>query len=274
MSARTLAMQRAWLRACFGPSAELGDDVDERDRVAIGERARRLGLYRILLRQNVSATAASILPRTKALVDGAAPGAFAETVARFLDERGPRTHHLRDVPGEIVAFVRTSGFSRAESLPEHAVALAELEWADFEVNVAPRPPVSGALADLAPSRAVALAGPIRLVRQRFDLRPLFEGSASSAHSCRPELSETRLLLYRDDAHATRWMALSVGAWALVDSLAQGHVLAVALERVAAASGSALDDSLLAGVAALLSDLASRGVVLGAIDEGLRADPLP
>lgn len=264
MSCRTLALQRAFLRSCFGERAGLGDDVDARDRAALEGQVRRLGLYRTLLRQNVSGTVSSILPRTKAVVEGACPGAFHETVARFLAHQGPRTHHLRDVPGELVGFVEQEGFSRAASLPPHVVSLAQLEWADFQVNVAPRASVAGAVGDLAPSRAVALRRPLRVLRQPFDLRPLFDGHPDAARGLQPEARETFLLLYRDVAHGTRWMALTAAAFALVEALLDGEALGGALARAAAASGSALDDALLAGTAALLSDLAERGVVLGGV----------
>ena len=52
------------------------------------------------------ASSLRMLPRTRARLNAACDGRFDADFGRFLDEVGPRTHYLRDVPAEFLAWAR------------------------------------------------------------------------------------------------------------------------------------------------------------------------
>jgi len=79
----------------------------------------------------------------------------------------------------------------------------------------------------------------------------------------PEARAVTLLVYRDDAHAARFLELSPLAGAIATHLIAGEPLGAALGAACAETGHTLDDAILADTARLLADLGDRGVLLGA-----------
>ncbi|HZU83666.1 MAG TPA: putative DNA-binding domain-containing protein, partial [Polyangiaceae bacterium] len=109
------ALQRAIADACLraragdalagGLRAFLeGHGVGADDVEAIMSAPRTLAVYRSLVRNGVSAVVLRMLPRTRARMNAACAGRFDADFADFLDQVGPRTHHLRDVPAELLAW--------------------------------------------------------------------------------------------------------------------------------------------------------------------------
>src|SRR5258706_7274054 len=99
-------------RACLGlgAAAEIAEDpraflekcgLAKEDVDAICASPRRLGIYRRLVRNNLAGVVDKMMPRARARLNRAAR-AFDATLEQFLDERGPRTHYLRDVPREFL----------------------------------------------------------------------------------------------------------------------------------------------------------------------------
>lgn len=215
----------------------------------------RAGTYRILVRGNLDTVVGDFLPRTRARMGAR----FDEEVARFYEERGPRTHYLRDVPRELVDHVRER-WTTDPSLPRYLHDLARHELLGFEVAAARTDAVPEGLGDLALDKTVALGSGIAVVRYDFAVHLLpFDHDDRSD----PEAKIVTLLAYRDREHETRYLDLSPSAAAIVEGLLANKTLGDALRDAAAATSVPLDDSFLVGSADLLADLGERGVILGA-----------
>ncbi|HZU82219.1 MAG TPA: DUF2063 domain-containing protein, partial [Polyangiaceae bacterium] len=78
----------------------------------------------------------------------------------------------------------------------------------------------------------------------------------------PARRDVRLLAYRDETHAVRWLELTPLASGLVERLLSGETLRAAVQEACADHGTE-PGPVLADVSRLLSDLAARGVVVGA-----------
>lgn len=234
--------------------------VLEEDADAILASPRRLGLYRQLVRHNVVHIATVMLERTRARLDAQVPGAFDRTVASFLAERGPRTHHLRDVPRELLAHAAPH-WKRDPRIAPWIADYAEYELVDFTIGVAPRPAPPPPLADVTADRALVFGDPRTLIHLGFAVHELPEGDVTAS----PAERAVHLLVYRDAEHRTRFLDLTPLAAAILERLFAGRPLAVAMVEACASSEHALDDAVLAGAARLLADLGERGVLLGARD---------
>ena len=105
----------------------LPEDVD-----AAAAAPHRLAVYRSLVRNGLSGVVLRMLPRTRARMNAACGGRFDQDFARFVDEVGPRTHYLRDVPAELFAWAepRWRGDPR---VPAYLPDLASFELAHFAV---------------------------------------------------------------------------------------------------------------------------------------------
>lgn len=266
----TARMQALFAKACLGTPEEtraLEQDparflaahgLDPEDAEAMRGNLRRLTLYRRLVRHNVVNVVQAMLERTRARFELAKPGLFDATVDAFLSEVGPRTPHLRDVPAELLAFAAPRWKADA-SLPPWLLEHAELELVEFTIGIAPRAGEVGELVDVAPDRPLAFAEPNAIVRTTYAVHELPADDARAA----PVAREVALLVYRDDEHRTRFLELSPLACAILERLRAGSPLASAMVLACEASGTKLDDVVLAGAARLLADLAERGVLLGA-----------
>lgn len=272
MSAPAERLQAMFAHACFGKEADVAFDADlagylarhgveAEDAEAIEASPRRLGLYRRLARHNVLGVVGAMLERTRARIERARPGAFDEAVDGFLDEVGPRTPHLRDVPAELLAWASPRWRADA-SLPAWTVDHAELELVEFTIGVAPRPSPPPPLADVAPDRPLVFAAPTRLMRLGWAVHELTGDLAAE-----PAARDVHLLVYRDGEHLTRYLELTPLAAAILTRLLAGAPLAQAVASACAAEAAAIDAAVLEGAARLLADLGERGVLLGARSEG-------
>lgn len=266
-------LQAAFAKACFGREATFEADlgaflrsqgVDEDDAKALLASPRRLGLYRRLIRHNVVGVTETMLERTKAHLDRLAPGAFGRTIDGFLDERGPSTHHLRDVPTEFLSFAAPR-WADDPTVPPWIVDYAELELVDFTIAVAPRPLPPPPLADVAADRPLVFAEPKKLVRLGWAVHEVASapGTASESAPPSPDKRAVTLLVYRDTEHRTRFLELTPLAAAILERLVAGDALGPAMTNACATEGHPLTNDVLAGAARLLADLGERGVLLGA-----------
>src|SRR5581483_3564320 len=126
--------------------------VDPRDAEALKITAPRLAIYRRLIRNNVRDVCEKMMPRAAERLGAA----FQESIDRFLDEVGPHTHYLRDVPHELFAHA-------APSWPPEIRDHATWELAEYAVAAAPKRRDRAAPADLALDRPVMLDDAIRLL---------------------------------------------------------------------------------------------------------------
>ncbi len=254
--------------ACFGDSADAvaGDlatylarhGIAKEDADALLAAPRRLGLYRTLVRHNVVNVIGAMLERTRARLEHHVPGAFDRSVDTFLTAQGPRTPHLRDVPSEFLAWAAPR-WRTDPRVPTWLADYAEYELVDFTLGVAPRPAAPPPLAEVTADRALVFGDPHVIVHLASAVHLLAADDLSAV----PETRAVSLLVYRDAAHATRFLDLSLLASAILERLFAGRPLAQAMVEACASSGHPLDAAVLAGAATLLSDLGERGVLLGA-----------
>jgi len=270
MSDAERALQRAIADACLGADAgeRIARDlrawleehgVEAEDVEAILAAPARLGVYRSLVRNGLSGVVLRVLPRTRARVNAASGFRFDADLAAFVDERGPRTHYLRDVPAEFLEWAAPRWRAGAR-VPGWALDLATHELAHFAVaSSAPAAP-SGALAELALDRALAFAGSLRLLRHAWAVHELHASDEPPFEA--PAERDVHLLAYRDAGHDVRWLELTPLAAEVLGRLHRGEPLGAAVEGACAVHGTA-PAAVLGDVARLLSDLGERGVLLGA-----------
>jgi hypothetical protein len=261
------AIQRAIADACLArdpvPAEDLQRFLEERgvsaeDAAAIAAAPSRLGVYRSLVRNGLSNVVARVLPRTRARFDAARPGRFAADFAAFVDEVGPRTHYLRDVPAELVAWAQPRW--RADpSVPAYLPDFAAFELAGFAVGAAIDLPKDAPLQEVTPDRALVLHPSTVTLHLGWAVHEL--AHAPDARD-EPEAREVALLGHRDAEHAVRWLELTPLAAAIVDRLLAGEPLRSAVARAHELQRAGYDANAVAG---LLSDLGERGVVVGARD---------
>jgi hypothetical protein len=254
--------------ACLGADGAALDDlrgfleargVPEDDIAAILEAPPRLAVYRSLVRNGLARVVTRMLPRTRARMNAACAGRFDADLARFLDEAGPRTHYLRDVPRELFGWAEPRWRASAE-VPAYLPDLAAHELAAFAVAAA-EDASAEAVADVALDRPVVLAAPARLARYAWAVQALSDESDDATDE--PERRAVALLGYRDAEHAVRWLELTPLAAAIVERLLAGGALGAAIAAACAAFATAPAD-VGADVARLLADLGERGVLRGGV----------
>jgi hypothetical protein len=256
--------------ACLGPDGALDDlrgflearGVAREDVEAILTSPPRLGVYRSLVRNGLARVVVRMLPRTRARLNAACAGRFDADLARFLDEVGPRTHYLRDVPRELFAWAEPAWRADA-GVPAYLPDLAAHELATFTIAAAQL--AAGVAGDdrveVALDRPVAFASSARSMRYAWAVHELDPDEAATGE---PARRDVRLLGYRDAEHVVRWLALTPLAAAIVDDLLSGATLGAAIAGACARHDTA-PAAVAADVARLLADLADRGVLLGGAD---------
>jgi hypothetical protein len=228
----------------------VGDDAS-----AVRKEVLRLSVYRELVRARLRDAVTHAIPRTRARLGSV----FDEYFARFLAERGPRSHYLRDVTTEFLDFVAPllAGDTR---VPAWALELARHEALDIIVGSAAEAKRTDALPELDPDRALSFSATARIVRYAFAVHRV---SAELADRSEPEEVATALFVYRSPEHDVRYLELSPLAAALLERLFAGETLRRALERATRELGVPLDSTVLEGSARVLADLAERGALVGA-----------
>jgi hypothetical protein len=215
---------------------------------------KRLLVYRRLVRRGLTAAIRLEIPRTAARLGPA----FAAWVERFIDEEAPRSHYLRDVAFELVAWARPRWAADAE-VPDYLGDLARHELTGFEVGSADDDRGATGI-DLELDTTARFHASVRLARYDHAVHRLL---ADEAARDVPTREPVALLAYRDADHEVRYLELSPLAAAILDRLLLGETLRSAVVGAAAERGEALGPEVLAGTARLLDDLGQRGALLGA-----------
>jgi len=209
----------------------------------------RVAIYRRLVRNTLSDVVEKIIPRTRAKMG--AP--FDDAFARFLAERGPRTHHLRDVPRELVEWASPRWKDDARVAP-WLVDLARHELAWFGAASAPDVESAPTATDIALDQALLVSSLARVERYAYAVHEDFFDEG-------PTRRDVAVLYFRDERHDVITMeidALSAELLARAD-LPLKDAIAGACDAI----GVAMNDDVLARVARFLADLGARGVLLGA-----------
>lgn len=234
--------------------------IEPEDVEAILEAPPRLAVYRRLVRNNLVEVVRRMMPRARARMNDASERAFDASLDAFLDEVAPRTHYLRDVPSEFLAWATPRWRARPE-LPEWLRELAMHELVHFEVAASPvaRGPASRDPGEVELDRPLVFAEAKRLVHYAHAVHAL-PGEVDDRSA--PPARSVSLLVYRDLEHTVRFLELTPLASAILARLFAGEPLGEALAPACAGLGIALDEAILADTARLLADLGERRVLLG------------
>jgi hypothetical protein len=234
-------------------------DLDAADVAALLAAPQRLALYRRLVRHNVVDVVARMLPRTRARLERAVAGEFDRSFDAFLAAPSPRTHYLRDVPAEFLAWA-SPRWRRHEASPRYLADLAAHELVHFAVAAAPGAREPRPLDEVALDRPLVFSDSVRLARYAFAVHEL---PAEVDDTSEPAERDVALLAYRDDEHDVRFLELTALAAAIVERLVAGDLLGHAVERACSDRLVATTSEVLTETARLLANLGERGVLLGA-----------
>jgi hypothetical protein len=263
------ALQRAIADACLRAreDEELARDlphflasrgVAPDDIEAIALAPARLSVYRSLVRNGLSSVVLRMLPRTRVRLNAAQSGRFDSDLAAFVDQIGPRSHYLRDVPFEFFAWAEARWRSDAR-VPAYLSDLAGHELMQFAVASSESARGADDPRDIALDRPLAFVASARIAHYGWAVHELSpdEGGTETPHR-----RAVHLLAYRDAAHSVRWLELTPLASLIIERLFAGDELGPAVDRALHehAIGPA---SVLSEVARLLADLGARGVIVGA-----------
>lgn len=228
--------------------------VSEDDARALLEQGvERFLVYRSLVHGTLREALEVTIPRTIARLGSC----FDDYFTRFLAERGPRTHYLRDTTTEFLEFCAPL-WAEDERIPPYLVELARHEALHIQIAAAPTQPPRAEPAPLDLENGLAFVEACRLVRYEHAVHRLSEALDDRSV---PERQPSALFVYRSSDHTVRYLALSPAAATLIERLMAGHSLRDSLTHAAETHATPLD-ALLSGAARVLADLSERGAVLG------------
>ncbi len=217
----------------------------------------RLLAYRTMVQGRLRRTIKAYIPRVAHLLGNR----YAQEFCTYMEVRAPRTHYLRDVPAEFVAWARER-WATMPDLPAYLGDLARYEILRDEVANAPGggEPETG--------QALALDRPLRIdgsaQLQKFAYAVHEVAGTPIDQTPEPPARATTLLVYRNrKTHRVHFVDLTPRAGALMRRLLAGEPVQVALAGAASDTGGQLNDEFLAAMVHFLTDLSERGVVLGA-----------
>ncbi|HVY29266.1 MAG TPA: putative DNA-binding domain-containing protein [Polyangiaceae bacterium] len=234
-------------------------EISATDASALRDSYERLAVYRELVRGNLREALSLSIPRSMARLGPL----FDEYFDRFLQERAPRTHYLRDVTPELLEFCAPLWASDAR-VPRYLYDLALHESLHIEVSALPTLPRGHQAAPLTLEQGVDFGAALRHVSYHHAVHELPEDEQDRSV---PSERQVQLLVYRSPEHEVRYLELTPVASGIVERLLAGESLGAAVTRAAAASGTSLTEAVLEGAARLLADLAERGVIRGPRPEG-------
>jgi len=241
---------RAWLEGSGMGAA----DID----AILADNVERLFVYRDLVRGNLYEALQLSVPRTIARLGEV----FDEYFARFLAERAPRTHYLRDVTDELLDWCEPL-WRDDPRVPAYVMELSRHEALQIEIGAMATEPVSANAGGLDLERGVRFIDAARLVHYDHAIHELSEDEEDRTE---PRRAPTSLFVYRNPEHEVRYLALSPLAADILSALFEhGQSLRQALVSACGKQGCELDPPVLEGAARLLSDLAERGALVGAIE---------
>jgi hypothetical protein len=241
---RDAGQVRAWLERHQIPAGD--------QQAILDTELERLLVYRELVQSTLKGALLRAIPRSMARLGSV----FDEYFARFLNERGPKTHYLRDVAGELLDYMSERVGSDAR-VPDYWLDLARHEALHIEIAATPVRAQRAPAAALDLESGLGFSESVRLMRYAFAVHTLDDDPASRSE---PSRTKTDILAYRDREHDVRYLELTPFATAILQRLLAGNSLKYSLIAAADELQVSLDDATLSATAALLADLAERGVV--------------
>ena len=234
--------------------AELG--LDEAARVAIlGYGVERLLAYHFMAHARLYETISAFCGAAAKVLG---PHRMHDEVRAWIDERGPKTAILRNVPEEFVAWA-VPRWAADPELPPCLGPLAAHEVLKRTIRNDPRSVGEQNQIKIDLERPIACNGTARLLRYAWDLHR-FPPTPEPEDA--PEAGSFDLVGYRHADERPRFVQLEPRAAALLERLLAGQTLRAALFGACEALGEALDDNILASTALTLADLVDRHILLG------------
>lgn len=226
----------------------------------LGGEAWRWLTYRRLVRNRLYETIDHAFGR---LAAGVGAETFRALVDRFLAEQGSRSPYLRDVPGELLAWLEQRGVE-ALGMPRWALDLARLEWAELAMAYAEEAaPPAGSIVDLRMDLPAVTTAAHRLLWLQYPVH----GSGASADGEAPMRRDPVVLcVYRDPrSFEVQTLELSFIAGSFLREIACAkRPLVDVIRSVAHGHGAVLDAAFVEAVSAVLADWVERGLILGSL----------
>jgi hypothetical protein len=227
--------------------------VDPEHAVAFaGIGAKRLLLYRKLVRNGLLSAIRKLIPRTAARLDPF----FDVWVDRYCDLEMPRSHYLRDVATEFVDWVLPQWMAN-KTVPRYLSDLARFELVDFHIAIAMSEVREISGHELALDKPILFDTSVRMAQFAYAVQRLDEDETDREV---PVEESTRLLGYRDADYEVHFLELSPLAAGILERLLAGKTFG---ESVIDAFGGVPPASVLETIAQMLADLADKKALLGA-----------
>lgn len=241
------------LRAFAAAHGIEGDDLDAIE--AVG--AERFLVYRSLVHNRMRNTIRDFIGRAAARLG---TRRLKADFADWMEDVAAHSPYLRDVPAEFVSWAAPR-WAADEGIPDYLIDLARHELLEYDILNDHRGGESPTGLELALDKPLRFDGAARLMSYAYAVHKMSQDAEDREH---PEQVPARLLVYRDPKNKVRYLELTPLAYAVLVQLLEHHQpVAEGLRAACETLGEPLDDERLGTAATLLSDLAERGVLLGA-----------
>jgi hypothetical protein len=236
-------------------------DPSETAFTALGANPGRWKVYRRMVRSRLAENVEHGFERLRAVVGA---DRFREIVWRFLADSPPRSHYLRDVPGEFLRFFEANRdtLTRAFELPAYGLDLARYEWAELETAYSFEETKAAEVGPLDMQRVPVLSPAHRLIDLAYPVHRM----GTEGHDVTLEAAPFSLCLYRDaKSHEVAVLELTP-VTASILSLMQRRTLTLTeiVRNAAEEVGVTVDVAFVDALSTLLADLIERGVLLGSL----------
>ena len=231
------------------------------DFASLGGEPRRWQAYRRMVRSRFYEVAAHAFER---LIGVIGIERFHTLVDRFLREAPPRSPYLRDVPGELVAFVESAweGVQADCALPAYARDLMRYEWAELDASYSHEEVSASHVVPLVMDQRAVLSPAHRLLALDFGVHRL----GTDGDDGEVVRGAVLLCLYRDPkTHDVETLELTPVAYTLLKGIEEDSgSLTEVVRNASGARGVEVDVAFVEALSALLADLVERGVLLGSL----------
>jgi len=233
----------------------------ETDISSLGDKPERWRAYRRMVRSRFYEVTSHAFER---LIGVIGLERFHALVDRFLGEAPPRSPYLRDVPGELVAFVESQWdeIVAVTSLPPYSLDLMRYEWAELDAAYSHEEVRPSDVVPLVMDKRAVLSPAHRLLHLGFAVNRLGADGDDSEVTRGP----TALCLYRDPTtHDVETLELTPVAAAILAGIERDHASLTEVVRNASGEKNVeVDVAFVEALSALLADLVERGVLLGSL----------